>query len=338
MEEFKRQKKRHTLAMEITFAICGLIILFIACSELKPLVQKNNVVLENTKLEEKEVFQCKTDLLARYELVNLLGENETGYFVELPNGELITISADQAGEETQALIENCWMVKELYEDQKVSKEQYESTTFMFSAKLYSHEDIIPAEVFKETEAFRSLTTEQTQQFHNWHMDVKRDVDYLLGVKIFGAIIVLCLGLILYTWIPKQFIWRDPAFCEYLRKQPNQEYAKSKICDFLNKAQMEKDFWMDESFMVAFNNNGKAVLCETKEIIGIHTVETEVNHNVTQMLTKRIARNYMPQFMNVATVQGKCYQFVLNGGPRSGQRVLDYVEENFPWIVTERRTK
>ena len=334
MKEYKKQKRLHTLAVEITFAIVGMIMIIISWSELKPFFQRNHMVTENSLIKEKDVYCYKTDFLAKVELENLFGDKETDYFVLLPNGELITVGFDGQFSETRKMADDCWKRKLQYDAHEITKEEYEAGMFTFFSKVYVHDNFIPMETFMETDAYASLTSEQKKQFHNYHMDGNREKDFFLVALIyFGTIVISVVG-ILYTWIPKHFVWQDKAFRNYLKMQSNPEYVKEKIRSFLDKAQIEKDFWMNEDYMVALNNKGQGVLCETKEIACIYEADEMVSPDLSLGLTQIIARKHFPKFMYVVTVNGEQFQFVLNGGSRSSEAVLEYIHTKFPWIVTE----
>lgn len=337
MNELRRQKRRNVRDEVIVFLALTIFMTWLLFDQsLIPYMKQKSMaqVDWDAGLDEVSVSDLNLELVGRYNFLNDDGEEESGYFAQLPNGAVVRINVDFDDDIAQSF-EKLWNAREAYDKGEFSKEEYDSYQFIYTGIINAKDQIVPVKTIKACEGFQKLTKEQQANFKDYWIKAQTFQSQRNEMLIFIFFVLLGIGLILGLWIPGCSLWLDKQIAAYLKTQDNRMYAREKISHFFNTAQIEEGFWMDEQFIGAIHE-GHVVFGESKKVVAVFAIpyEEQIAGNPVVNISRFMTRKIAPVNMGMLFVDGRTEDFTLQKGPKSAQKVLEFIENHYPWVITD----
>lgn len=338
MNELMKQKRKNVRGeVVVFFAMLVFSLWLLFHMSIIPLVNQKSMeqIDWNGNLDEVFISDLNLEIVGTYNLINDNNEEESGYFAQLPNGMVVRLGFSDPDDETSEKLGQLLDAGKAYASGKLSKEEYESYKFEYIGIIYAEDEIVPEKTVKACEGFAELTSEQQSNFKDYWIKVKSFEGQKVEILIFGCFVLLALGLFINALVPSFYLWRDKQIKRYLKTQNNRMYGKEKITQFFNTAQIEDDFWINKEFVGAIHE-GRIVFGESKNVVAVFVIpiEDQITGNAVVNISRLFTRNISPVNMGILFKDGRAEDFTLQKGPKSAQKVINFIEENYHWIITD----
>lgn len=336
MKTLLKQKRKHTQAIEVVFLLMLLFwVWFVPYMNISRIKATTDWEEIEFKADMESVFAINVNptLLGVYQSE----KNEKGvtyaewYAAETPGGHLIGIrfadeDMDRATKLMNAQIE--------YEAGTLTEEELQSYLFEIQGWISPMEEQEELH-YQNALGWRDMSAEQQALCLSHTLTIKSAEDVRFENIVFVGGFLLSFGLWFSLWIKSHTMIGEKMIRKYIKNSGNEIYAKEKISQFFETAQIEPDFWLDASF-VAGLYEGNTVFGESTKLAWIYLIEggTTMSGNIAADVAVAATKSISPVNLMLVFEDKKGYIATLNGGIKSAERLLELIAQKYPWIITE----
>ncbi|MBQ9983749.1 MAG: hypothetical protein IJP29_04090 [Lachnospiraceae bacterium] len=336
MKTLIRQKKKHTQSIEILFFLMVLLSVFFAVylnmTRIKATVDWKEIEFK-TDMDSMFVLGVNAELLGIYQTE----ENDEGrtfaasYVAQNEDGYLIGVRFEGEDMEKAEALMNAQMD---CASGKLTKEELEGYLFEIQGWLEPMQEQECAH-YQYALGWSELSDAEQQLCLPYLLTIKSAEDVKFDNIVFGGVILLCFFLWFSLWIKSHTMIGEKMIRAYIKNSGNALYAKERISQFFETAQVEPDFWLDSSY-VAGLFEGNAVFGESSELVWVYLLESEtpMSGNIAADVAVAATKSISPVKLMLVFTDKKGHIVTLNGGKKSAERLLDRIDSQYPWVITE----
>lgn len=335
MKTLRRQKRKHALAEEIVFLLLFLLIILLAVylnvTRKKGVTDWNKIDFQS---DINKVFAVNVNpyLLGVYQLEENDDEVVAQWYVaQTPDGHFVGIRFENDDmEKAKKLCE----VQAEYEPGKNSEEKWKDSLFEIQGWFNEMEEE-ELSCYKDALNWNQLSKEEQSLCLPYSITIKTEKDIRIENIVFAGFAVLVFGCWLSVWLKNHTLLGEKMIREYIKRSGNALYAKERISHFFNTAQVEPDFWIDDNYAAGLYE-GDTIFMETQQLVWMYVMDSGVgvSGNVAAVIAVAATKSISPVNVMLVATDKKGYIVTLNGGRKSAEHLLEMVERNFPWIITE----